>query len=134
MIYQLEEANEYAAAVQANLPNLPAPPKSVGYGIGLAVALFVMEMAATLFTGQAMQRGMVIGFLCRSSVRAFRRYVAPCPIHQSADHVVDRSDIAEIDAIERKVQDRVDEWKTHHDGLGRLQFLGMFTCSPPDRR
>lgn len=48
---------------------LPAP-KSVGYGIGLAVALFVMEEAASIFTYQGQQRGAVMGFQMRAGLIA----------------------------------------------------------------
>lgn len=66
----MDKASAYSAALNAGVAagNLPQAPRSVGYGIGLAVALFVMEMAASLFNAQAQQRGMMIGFLSRSSL------------------------------------------------------------------
>ena len=46
-----------ASAAERTAANL-AVPKSAGYGIGLAVALFVMQEAASLFSNQYMFRGM----------------------------------------------------------------------------
>ena len=43
-------------------------PKSVGYGIGLAVALFAMEMAGSVFVYQSQQKGSVIGFSTRAAL------------------------------------------------------------------
>lgn len=44
------------------------PAKSVGYGIGLAVALFVMEEAGSICNYQAQQRGAVMGFTMRAAL------------------------------------------------------------------
>ncbi len=69
IIQQLTLANAYHAASQSDISTaLLTPPKSVGYGIGLAVALFVMEISASLFTYQSSQRGAVVGFMMRASV------------------------------------------------------------------
>ncbi|WVQ95732.1 hypothetical protein IAU59_002831 [Kwoniella sp. CBS 9459] len=48
-------------------PSTPAP-KSLGYVIGLAFALFVMVQSASLFNYQALQRGSVIGFMMRAAL------------------------------------------------------------------
>lgn len=69
IILQLELAYVYHQAQQAGIPtDLVPAPKSVGYGIGLAFALFAMEMSSSLFTYQAQQRASVIGFKLRGSV------------------------------------------------------------------
>ncbi|OCF58423.1 cadmium ion transporter [Kwoniella mangroviensis CBS 10435] len=44
------------------------PPRSVGYMIGLAFALFVMVQCASLFSYQALQRGNVVGFMMRAAL------------------------------------------------------------------
>jgi ATP-binding cassette subfamily C (CFTR/MRP) protein 1 len=72
ILTQLEVANAYDNATAAQQTFLPRP-KSVGYGIGLAFALFVMEMASSLFTYQGQQRGAVIGFSMRAAVSAALR-------------------------------------------------------------
>ena len=82
IIDQLTLAGNYDAAVKAGTSTSTlSAPRSVGYGIGLAVALFVMEVASSLFTYQAQQRGAVIGFLMRASVSPREKHGAPltCP-------------------------------------------------------
>ncbi|WWC65416.1 uncharacterized protein I303_108034 [Kwoniella dejecticola CBS 10117] len=44
------------------------PPRSIGYMIGLAFALFVMVQSASLFSYQALQRGSVVGFMMRAAL------------------------------------------------------------------
>ena len=68
IISQLEIASAYKAAQAAGDTTGVRAPKSVGYGIGLAVALFVMELAGSLFNYQSQQRGAVIGFSSRASL------------------------------------------------------------------
>jgi hypothetical protein len=68
IVNQLEIASAYHSAVVAGDANLPEAPKSVGYGIGLAVGLFAMQMGSSVFNAQMMQRASVIGFLARASV------------------------------------------------------------------
>ena len=58
---------EKAGGSTAGLPM----PRSVGYGVGLAVALFVMQIAASLFNYQSQQRGATIGFSMRAAVSGF---------------------------------------------------------------
>ena len=71
IIEQLTLAHTYHVAEKSDLPTTGlATPKSVGYGVGLAIALFAMEMTASLFTYQSTQRGSVVGFLMRASVSA----------------------------------------------------------------
>ncbi|EJU01834.1 hypothetical protein DACRYDRAFT_22209 [Dacryopinax primogenitus] len=48
-------------------PEAPPPP-SVGYGVGLAVALFVMQEASSICQNNYMQWSMQTGFLIRTSV------------------------------------------------------------------
>ncbi|ORY22828.1 ABC transporter type 1, transmembrane domain-containing protein [Naematelia encephala] len=70
IIAQLDLANAYHNSQKAGVAaaDLPQAPNTVGYGVGLAIALFVMEMAATVFTYQSQQRGAVLGFLSRASL------------------------------------------------------------------
>ncbi|KZO98301.1 multidrug resistance-associated ABC transporter [Calocera viscosa TUFC12733] len=44
------------------------PPRSVGYGVGLAVALFVMQETSSICQNNYMQWSMQTGFLIRTSV------------------------------------------------------------------
>ncbi|CAD6567059.1 MAG: hypothetical protein TREMPRED_003289 [Tremellales sp. Tagirdzhanova-0007] len=69
IIEQLSLANAYhhASTSGASTADL-TPPRSVGYGIGLAIALFAMNMTASLFNYQSTQRGAVVGFLMRASM------------------------------------------------------------------
>ena len=71
IITQLSLAYYYHQAQNSGISlavaGIPAP-KSVGYGIGLAFALFAMEMSSSLFTYQAQQRASVVGFMLRASV------------------------------------------------------------------
>ena len=69
IIEQLTLANAYHNAQKAGIPVTGLdPPRSVGYGIGLAFALLVMNLSSSLFNYQSEQRGAVIGFLLRASV------------------------------------------------------------------
>ncbi|KAK4686687.1 hypothetical protein P7C73_g3435, partial [Tremellales sp. Uapishka_1] len=69
IIEQMTLANTYHKIESAGGSTVGVTlPKSVGYGIGLAIALFVMEMASSLFKYQAQQRGAVLGFLARASL------------------------------------------------------------------
>ncbi|WVW81052.1 hypothetical protein I302_103043 [Kwoniella bestiolae CBS 10118] len=43
-------------------------PRSMGYMIALAFALFVMVQSASLFSYQALQRGSVVGFMMRAAL------------------------------------------------------------------
>ncbi|KZO98300.1 multidrug resistance-associated ABC transporter [Calocera viscosa TUFC12733] len=49
-------------------PSAAPPPRSVGYGVGLAVALFVMQETSSLCENNYMQWSMQTGFLIRTSV------------------------------------------------------------------
>jgi ATP-binding cassette subfamily C (CFTR/MRP) protein 1 len=75
IVNQLEIASAYHSAVVAGDADLPEAPKSVGYGIGLAVGLFAMQMGSSVFNAQMMQRASVIGFLARASVGVYKAYV-----------------------------------------------------------
>jgi hypothetical protein len=70
IIEQITLAHQYHLAQKAgtSLEGLK-PPKSIGYGAGLAVALFAMLMTASLLVYQALQIGSVVGFMMRSAVR-----------------------------------------------------------------
>jgi len=69
IIIQLTVAFSYHQAEKEGIPTTLIPkPRSVGYGIGLAFGLFVMQMCASLFTYQGQQRAAVIGFMMRASV------------------------------------------------------------------
>lgn len=69
IIEQITLAHQYHTAqkVGTSLEGLQ-PPKSIGYGAGLAVALFAMLMTASLLVYQALQIGSVVGFMMRSAV------------------------------------------------------------------
>ena len=96
IITQLELAYYAHQAAQAGLPaDLVPAPNSIGYGIGLAFALFVMEMASSLFNYQAQQRASVIGFKLRGSVCPFIDCICKVRLTGFID-IVDRFDLAEI--------------------------------------
>ncbi|WVQ85784.1 hypothetical protein IAT38_007951 [Cryptococcus sp. DSM 104549] len=63
LIDELTIAHDYHTGAETD-----KTPKSVGYGIGLAFALFAMVQAASLFSYQALQRGSVIGFMMRAGL------------------------------------------------------------------
>ncbi|KAL7422108.1 hypothetical protein Q5752_002751 [Cryptotrichosporon argae] len=69
IVNQMDYGYAWAAAEAAGESTAGlTQPKSIGYGIGLAVALFVMEYASSIFIFQSQQRGSVIGFLARASL------------------------------------------------------------------
>lgn len=68
LITQLALAYAHHQADLAGFGALVPAARSVGYGVGLAFALFAMEMSSSLFTYQAQQRASVIGFQMRASV------------------------------------------------------------------
>jgi hypothetical protein len=70
IIEQLVLANNYHSASTSNSTNLPQPPRSIGYGIGLAFALFVMEFSGAMFDYQATQVAAVQGCSLRAAVCA----------------------------------------------------------------
>ncbi|OXG54431.1 cadmium ion transporter [Cryptococcus neoformans Th84] len=63
LINQLTTAHAYH-----NDPTNNPPPKSIGYSLSLAFALFAMIQASSLFSYQALQRGSVIGFMMRAAL------------------------------------------------------------------
>ncbi|WRT70501.1 uncharacterized protein IL334_007499 [Kwoniella shivajii] len=62
LIEQLTLAHNYHQDINAE------SSRSLGYMIGLGVALFIMAQAASLFSYQALQRGSVIGFMMRAAL------------------------------------------------------------------
>ncbi|EAL23016.1 hypothetical protein CNBA7830 [Cryptococcus deneoformans B-3501A] len=63
LINQITTAHTYH-----NDPTNNSPPKSIGYSLGLAFALFAMIQASSLFSYQALQRGSVIGLMMRAAL------------------------------------------------------------------
>lgn len=92
IITQLAVAYAYHQAAEQGYGGLLPAPRSVGYGVGLAFALFTMEMAASLFTYQAQQRASVIGFMMRASVGL--------GVTTSLT-IVNRHDLAKVDVSDR---------------------------------
>ncbi|CDZ97481.1 Multidrug resistance-associated protein/mitoxantrone resistance protein, ABC superfamily [Phaffia rhodozyma] len=43
-------------------------PKSVGYGIGISFALYLMQQVSSLFMNMFLQRGLITGFMLRAAV------------------------------------------------------------------
>jgi len=69
MIEEISIAHAYNRALSSGQSTEALErPRSVGYGIGLAVGLFGMLMVASLLVYQALQIGSVIGFMMRSAV------------------------------------------------------------------
>lgn len=75
IIEQLILAHDYHSARTSDPPatTLPQPPRSIGYGIGLAFALFTMEFSGALFEYQATQVVAVQGCSLRAAVSQIRR-------------------------------------------------------------
>lgn len=69
IIAQMELAYAIHQAEKAGIDTTSyTRPRSVGYGIGLAFAMFVMQMAASVLNYQAQQRGATIGFSTRAAL------------------------------------------------------------------
>jgi hypothetical protein len=69
IIEQLTIAYTLHAAMQSGLPTVGLEqPKSVGYGIGIAIGLFVMLTGSSAAGRQSQQRAAVAGFMLRSAV------------------------------------------------------------------
>lgn len=69
IIEQLITANAYHVTITSGLSTdgLSAP-RPIGYGVGLAVALFAMEFVGALLQYQAQQMGAVQGCCLRAAV------------------------------------------------------------------
>ncbi|KIM43822.1 hypothetical protein M413DRAFT_434825 [Hebeloma cylindrosporum] len=67
----LTDCYVYARTTEAQRAVLGIPkPRGIGYGIGLAIALFVMQEAASLMTNHYMQSSMTIGLSLRTGIIA----------------------------------------------------------------
>lgn len=70
IIEQLIAANRYHNAIMSGSSTEGFDiPKSIGHGVGLAVALFAMEFVGALLQYQANQMGAVQGCCLRAAVR-----------------------------------------------------------------
>lgn len=62
-----------------------SPPKSIGYSIGISVALFVMLVVSSVFTYHAQVRWGELGLSVRGAV-GHLHCRSPCRLTDSADH------------------------------------------------
>ncbi|CED82131.1 multidrug resistance-associated abc transporter [Phaffia rhodozyma] len=69
LLSYITSSYEWAKASEATKASLVAP-RAIGHGIGLTIALFVMQEVASLCQNQYMQRGQVLGLQARSSLIA----------------------------------------------------------------
>lgn len=86
MIQQLSLNAAYRSAVTAGLSLADIErPRSVGYGLGLAVLLFVMQVVCGLMHYQSYQISQLLGMRMRSAVRSTSRVALLQFLHQTTD-------------------------------------------------